>query len=191
MPETAPETAPADVETVEESATPETPNPEQQELDLGDPGKKAIAAEREARKAAEKRAAELDETLQQLQARVKEFEDRDKTDDQKRQEAEQRRQEEFQAAKAEAETARDEAQAAYQELARYQVGVEKGLSPTLIGRLQGTTPEELSADADRLIEEIGAQAKPRKPLPDPTLGRGGSAGTSTADQFAAALNSLL
>lgn len=180
MPETA------DAAQAEESNAdaPEAPAPEQQELDLGDAGKKAIADERKARKAAEKRASELDSAVLQLQSELQQYADRDKTEDQKRQEA-------FDAAKAAEAAALKDAEDARDELRKYRVGTEKGLSPTLIERLRGTTEEELAADADRLLEEFSDRSKPRKPQPDPTLGRGAAAGATTADQFAAAMNSLL
>lgn len=152
--------------------------------ELGDAGKKAIAAERDARKAAEKQLADSQKALNAAMNQVKQFEDRDKTEDQRRQEA-------LDAAKAAETAALDRASAAEQQLLRFQVGTDKGLSSTLVSRLVGETQEELEADADRLLAEIGSQAKPRKPQPDPTLGRGAAAGSTTADQFAAAMNSLL
>lgn len=68
---------------------------------------------------------------------------------------------------------------------RQRVALEKGLPAHLVPRLQGSTEEELSADADELLELVKA---PTSPKPDPSQGaRGGDPKTSTADQFAAAI----
>lgn len=68
------EETPVEGEPVDEGATPATPDEP-----LGEPGKKALEAERKARAAAEKALAERE-------AKLKEIEDRDKSEEQKRQE---------------------------------------------------------------------------------------------------------
>jgi hypothetical protein len=73
---------------------------------------------------------------------------------QEQQKTEQQRLEE-RAAKAEQDT-----QTAQTEAARLRVALEKGLTPTQAKRLVGTTEEELSADADELLADLG-KAKPR------------------------------
>lgn len=80
---------------------------------------------------------------QELEAKLKEYEDRDKTELERIEER---------AAKAEMAAAEREA-----ELARYRVGVAKGLPPDLIGRLRGSTDEELMADADALLALLPAK----------------------------------
>lgn len=54
---------------------------------------------------------------------------------------------------------------------RAEIAAEKGLPPALAARLQGSTREELAADADALAALIpAAPASPRTPAPDPTQG---------------------
>lgn len=118
--------------------------------DLGDAGKKALDAERREKRAAEKRAAELE-------ARLKEFEDRDKTEAQKLAER--------------AEKAERDLAAIQQNALRAEVALEKGLTPSQAKRLIGATREELEADADELLKDLGDAGKPRAPKPDPNQGR--------------------
>jgi hypothetical protein len=147
------------------------PEQEQSATDaLGDAGKKALDAERREKRAAERRAAELE-------ARLKEFEDRDKSEAQKLAER---------AEKAEADLAALQAASL-----RAEVALEKGLTPAQAKRLIGATREELEADADELLEALGAQNGPRAPRPDPNQGRQSGGTASTADQFAAAIGDLL
>jgi hypothetical protein len=50
--------------------------------------------------------------------------------------------------------------------ARYEVALDKGLTRSQAKRLIGSTPEELAADADELLSDLGAADKPnptRKP----------------------------
>jgi len=82
------------------------------------------------------------------------------------------------------ERERDQAQS---RLNRLEVALEKGLSPSQAKRLVGDTREELEADADELLKDLGDSNKPRSPKPDPNQGRSGSGTASTADQFAAAI----
>jgi hypothetical protein len=117
---------------------------------LGDAGKKALDAERREKRAAEKRASELE-------SRLKEFEDRDKSDLDKTTER--------------ATSAEERASKAEQALARLEVALEKGLTPSQAKRLVGATREELEADADELLADIGDRNAPRAPKPDPTQGR--------------------
>ena len=82
------------------------------------------------------------------------------------------------------ERERDQAQS---RLNRLEVALEKGLSPSQAKRLVGDTREELEADADELLKDLGDSNKPRTPKPDPYQGRSGGGTASTADQFAAAI----
>jgi hypothetical protein len=97
---------------------------------LGDAGKRALEAERKARRAAEKALGERDK-------RLKEIEDADKTASQVAQEA-------AMAAEKRAETAEAKA-------LRLEVGGAKGLTPSQAARLVGGTREELEVDADELL----------------------------------------
>lgn len=108
-------------------ATPEQP--------LGEGGEKALKAEREARKTAERQ-------LREAQQRLQEFEDRGKTEAEKLAER---------AASAEAELAESRTR-----LARLEAAAAAGLSLEHADRLIGSTPEELAADAKRFAETLQA-----------------------------------
>ncbi len=142
--------------------------------ELGDAGKKALEAERRDKRAAEKRAAELE-------ARLKEFEDRDKTESTRAIER--------------AEAAEKAAAAAESRALRLEVASEKGLTPAQAKRLVGETREELEADATELLETFKpaeAETDSHESVTDSLdLGiRGGSPkkGKTTADLFAAAID---
>ena len=107
--------------------------PATSEPPLGEAGKKALDAERTARKAADKALADAT-------AKIKEFEDRDKSETQ-------RITEERDALKAE----RD--RLAIENLRR-DVAIEKGIDLKAASRLVGSTREELEADADALAEVL-------------------------------------
>lgn len=111
--------APAAPEAPAQGATSEEP--------LGAPGLAALKSERDAKAAAEKRAAAAE-------ARVKEFEDREKTETQKQQEALDKAQREL----AEVTLAKT----------RAEVAAAKGVPA---GLLTGDTQEALEASADALI----------------------------------------
>jgi hypothetical protein len=122
---------------------------------LGDPGKRALVAEREAREQAVASAAALQ----------KQIDDASKTAEEK-------------AAEALAE-AQQRASAAETRAAKYDAAANAGLPLELAPRLVGSTPEELAADAVSLKAQLGATPagtpKPGNPRPDPS--QGGGAGT--------------
>ena len=122
--------------------------PETQEL--GDAGKKAIAAERDARKAAEKANAELT-------ARLKEFEDSKLS--------------ELELAKRTAEESATELARLRTENVRTSVALSKGVPADLVEFLTGDTEEEVAAKADLLLARLGT---PGIPKPDPSQGSKGS-----------------
>lgn len=67
---------------------------------------------------------------------------------------------------------------------RATVALEKGLTAAQAKRLVGSTPEELAADADQLLIDLGNPA-PRKPAADPSQGPKPAVGApSPAEQFA-------
>lgn len=84
-----------------------------------------------------------------LRLKLKEYEDRDKTNEQKLEER-------ATAAEERATAAERAAADVTTQLARYQVAVDKGLPAELAARLQGSTPEELAADADNLLAIFGS-----------------------------------
>jgi len=123
--------------------------------DLGDGGKKAIEAEREARKNAEKQ-------LRELQRSLKEYEDRDKS--------------ELQKALERAEEAERRASTAEFNAMRNKVAAARGVPAS---SLTGTTEDELNASADELIawrdQNATKQAAPKR---SPASGSGLKSGAT-------------
>ena len=122
-----------------EDANPTEENADEEGTDstsgeLGDAGKRALEAERRARRTAEKE-------LKALRDKVKEREDLDKSE-----------LERLQDRIAEAEKRAEEAKA---KADRYEVAAAKGLTPAQAKRLVGSTREELEADADEMRSELG------------------------------------
>lgn len=148
---------PAPVEPVGEPVTVEGATPDEP---LGAPGLAALKSEREARKVAEKAAADA-------LARVKAFEDAQKTEAEKQAE----RLAEFERENAELKSAKT----------RAEVAAAKGVPANL---LSGSTQEELEASADALIAFKG-EAQPQK-LIVPNEGKtpGGVAGIESDLEFA-------
>lgn len=103
--------------------------------------KKALEAERKARRDAEKQ-------LSEMKAKLQELEDRDKSEGEK-----------LAGRIAAAEKRADEAEA---RALRLEVAAAKGLTVTQARRLVGATKEELEADADDLL----ASFKPSEPAKD-------------------------
>lgn len=132
---------------------------------LGPAGQKALAAEREARKELEKKLAALS-PLQQLADAIGGGQQQP-------------------GGKSEVELLNEkfatyETQLADERQARWraEVAAAKGLSPQQAARLQGSSLEEFTADADALVALFPtAPAGPRTPAPDPSQGaRGGQPG---------------
>lgn len=109
---------------------------------LGEGGVKALKAERDARQKAEKDAADA-------LARVKELEDASKSDEDKRNE----RFAALEKSDREKDTVIAERDA---KLLRYEVAAAKGLDLKAALRLQGTTKEEIEADADEFAKSFGS-----------------------------------
>jgi hypothetical protein len=126
--------------TTVETATVETT----QQDDLGDAGKKALAQERAAKKAAEKQLTELTKRLQEM-------EDRDKTEAQKLADR-------AAAAEAELQTLRVES-------IRARVALTKGVPADLLEFLTASDEDSLSEQADRLLARL-APAAPGRPAGD-------------------------
>lgn len=101
---------------------------------LGDAGKKALEAERKARREAEKR-------LKVLEAKIQEAEDADKSEAERLQ--------------AQVATLTKQAEAAQAKVDRFEVAAAKGLTPAQARRLVGSTKEELEDDADAMRAELG------------------------------------
>lgn len=147
-------TTTADAPEDAESSTTDTP-------DLGDAGQKAIKAERDARKAAERTAADLT-------AKLKSIEDANLSDLERAQSA--------------AAEAAQELAALRIENTRTRVALAKGVPADLIEFLTGSTEEEVAAKADILIARLNTSGTPK---PDPSQGaKGTTTQGTTGDQFA-------
>ena len=139
---------------------------------LGDAGKKALAEERKAKAAEKRRADEAERRLAELE--------RERMTDAEKVAAERddwrKKYEEQTAALAAREL----------DLLRRDVAAETGLPAALARRLDGTTREELEADADALKALLPDPDAPRTPKPDPSAGSTGDKGkpSSVADAMA-------
>jgi len=69
---------------------------------------------------------------------------------------------------------------------RLRVALDKGLSPELINRLQGSTREELEADADTLLGMLAPKTAQEGLRPNPAQGTSGGGAPSIQDQIAEA-----
>lgn len=157
---------------------PPTPTPPTDPADdkpLGPAGERALAAERDARKALERQLAEL--------APLKDFA------------AALAGGKPTPGGKTEVELLNDkfatyesDLQAERQARWRAEVAAEKGLTADQAGWIAGATREEFSANADKLIASFpAAPAGPRTPAPDPSQGaRGGQPGPDIDAQIAEA-----
>lgn len=128
---------------------------------LGDAGKRALTAERDARKAAERELADA-------RARLKEIEDANLS--------------EIEKAKRDAEEARSELASLQLESTRSRIALEKGVPSDLIEFITGDTAEEMAAKADVLVARLAPAST--SPKPDRTQGTSSvQQKATTADQF--------
>lgn len=91
----------------------------------------------------------------------------------------------------ELENIRQELQAERTERLRLEVASERGIAGDAVALLTGSTREEIEAKADALLALIESNSKPKSLQPDSQQGREGAIATSTADQFASALNNII
>lgn len=155
------EPAPAPSSPAPAVPAPSEPKPDTGDKPLGPAGEKALAAEREARKALEKKFAPLEQLLTALNGGTKPADGKSEVE---------LLQERF---------AQHEQTLAQEREARWRAEVAhaKGLSPQQAERLRGASREDLEADADALLALFPTTpAGPRIPAPDPSQGvRGQSA----------------
>jgi hypothetical protein len=149
------------------TTTSANPPPAPTSDDLGDAGKKAITEERAAKKAAEKRAAEL-------QAKVDEFE-RAKLSEQEK------AAKDLADARKAAEEAKSEAARLQLDVMRHRIAAEKGVPAAL---LSGGDEESLTASAEAALEWRGEVTPPHPtaPRPDPSVGARGDVKLSGAER---------
>ena len=138
---------------------------------LGEGGKKALQAEREARTAAEKRLSEVEASLQSAldahSVKVADLEEQVKS--------------------AQGETA-----AVSLERDRVLVAYKANLPADLVPFLRGESVEELETSAQTLSEHVVREQGVGVPKPDLSQGAKGEAvSASTAEQFAAAIDAAL
>lgn len=152
----APAASPPVVPPAATTATPPT-----DDKPLGPAGESALKAEREARKAAEKSAADA-------LAKVKAFEDREKSAEQ--------------LAAERASAAEQTAGTATVQLARYEACAENGLPLTVAKFLGGSTKEEIAAAAVefKTLFGTGSGARPAGGLPNVPPGAGDGGAPSSA-----------
>lgn len=168
------------VEAVNETAATETVSEGSLEA-LGDPGKRALQAEREARKAAEAERKRLADDLAAASARIDEFEAANRSELENAQAA---------VAKAEAAKAELEARAVAAETAllRYKVAHGKGITGNALDLLVGSTREELEKKADSIL----ALTANRGTAPVVTQeGHAPRVESGPASDFAAAMQAIL
>lgn len=139
------------------------------EDELGDAGKRALKAEREARKAAEKRAADAE-------ALIKAAEDAEKS--------------EVERLQGQVNDLTRQAGAATARADRFEVAAAKGLSIAQARRLVGSTREELEADADEMRSELGLDREPARRAPREDLKSGASNEDDAPDYAALAEKNL-
>lgn len=84
-----------------------------------------------------------------------------------------------------------EASEASTKLLKFEVASQKGIPAEALDLLHGSSREDLEAAADKLLSLIADQSKPSTPKPDVNQGKPATGGTTTGDQFAAALASIL
>ena len=164
---------PEDEDQQEREAPQPDPQPAEPDNPLGDAGKKALEAERKARRDAEARLKQLEQTLAE------------------RADAEKSELEKLTDKLGEAQT---NATSAAQSLMRLEVALEKapdgmGISQVrkLAKRLSGDTREALEADAEELFGEFGAGQPPSgQPTPKPKGGNNPAADDESVDADAIA-----
>ncbi len=151
--------------TTEVQAPAETEVTESQEL--GDGGKKALQAERDARKTAERTAAELS-------ARLKQFEDANLS--------------ELERSKKAAEESAAELAKLRHENTRNKVALDKGVPADLVEFLTGDTEGDIAAKADLLMARLNT---PGTPKPDPSQGAKGDGAALNGDPLLDTLKNKL
>jgi hypothetical protein len=138
---------------------------------LGEGGKKALDAERNARKAAEKSVADLQAQLDKIN-RANESA--------------------LEKAQREAAEAKEAAAKATADALRLRVAAKHGITDEDADLfLTGSDEDTLTRQAERLANRNAEASAPRAPKPDPTQGRTGSGPKSTADSFAEFFQSQL
>ena len=138
---------------------------------LGEAGKKALQAERDAREQAEKRVKDLEQQLSSAQS--------------KHEAEKQAMQASIDDLTGQASAESDRAAKAEQNALKVRVALRKGLPESFADRLQGDDEEALESDADQFVQF--AAGRPKAPAPDPSQGPKGRGESSVEQQFADAI----
>lgn len=135
---------------------------------LGDAGKRALDAERTARK-------ESDTRLKEALAKLEQFEDAQRTDEEKREH-------ELTTLRQQLDAERTNRAKVERDLLVNSVAAEHGLPPELAARLAGDDREELVEDA-KVLQGLMKPDGPRRPAPVPEEGRLGRPKLSHGEIF--------
>lgn len=150
-----------------------TPDPDPDEP-LGEGGKKALAAEREARSTAETLAKDLQKQLDAANQKLDAAKSADQPEWQQKLDELQGKLD----AEIEARTTAEKDKAAAQ---RVTYGIDKGLPKALATKLVGTTDEELDAEIEELLPLLGTPGpQPNPQQGNPSKGNGGSIASGRA-----------
>lgn len=170
----------ADTDTTTTENVDTAPKDDPKDESLGEGGQKALAKERDARKAAEQAYKESQKSIADLTAKVKEFEDRDKSEAQKTADR-----------IAELEKAlqdKDSALAAKdREAERAKVAAEKGVPLKLV---TGSTREEMEAAADDALKWRGDKSPNLRQQAHRSGAGAPPDGSSIKEQAAAAVRAM-
>lgn len=150
---------------------------------LGDAGKRALAAERRARKEADKKLAEYEKRLNDAQKRIEGFEDANRDELEKREHKLKKAQEQL-------EAKQQELDALNRKMLTTQIAAEYGLPQDMANRLQGDTEETLREDAEKL-QALLAPKSPRQPWPVHQEGADSGRNRTAQQAFADAVSSVL
>ena len=186
--------------TVEQTTTetPEAPDAPALAVDtedaLGDAGRRAITAEREARRRAEDELKELralmerdgDGPVAKAVKQARDYQAKLAIAQEKLKKIEDANLSEIDKAKRDAEEARTQLATLQRESARARIALEKGVPSDLIEFIVGEDEEQMAAKADLLMSRLNST--PSTPKPDFTQGASGTPAPATrpgADTFAA------
>jgi len=150
---------------------------------LGDAGKRALDAERRARKEADKKLAEYEKRLNDAQKRIEGFEDANRDELEKREHKLKKAQEQLEAKSR-------ELAALNRKVLTTQIAAEYDLPADMATRLQGDTEEELREDAEKL-RALLAPKSPRQPWPVAQEGADTGRNRTAQQAFADAIKPFL
>lgn len=153
------------------------------ETALGEAGKRALDAERRARKDADRKLAEYEKRLAEANKRIEGFEDANRDELEKREHKLKKAHEDL-------EKAQNELRSLNRKVLTTQIAADYGLPADMAVRLQGDTEEELREDAEKL-QALIAPKSPRTPWPVTQEGADTGRNRTAQQAFADALKPFL